>query len=168
MKKHGFTLIELMIVIVILGVLASTALPLYHAYIDSAAHSEASVNLVDIATKEEAYHAIHKEYIYTNDHKIEPIDNPYTKKPQKSNGANSSWVTLGYPDRTEDEGGIFGGPLYFRYMVNKVITGTTVKTIIYEVVAMRKLDDSNVEKMTLSQSNLGAITTTTEAYTTTP
>jgi prepilin-type N-terminal cleavage/methylation domain-containing protein len=51
--KKGFTLVELMIVVAIMGVLAAIAVPLYTGYIEDARQSEATANLQVIRTLEE-------------------------------------------------------------------------------------------------------------------
>jgi type IV pilus assembly protein PilE len=51
----GFTLIELMIVLTIIGILASVAFPAYSDYIQRARRSQGSQLMVQIADKEEMY-----------------------------------------------------------------------------------------------------------------
>ena len=48
MKKRGFTLIELMIVVAIIGILAAVAIPAFINYMKRAKTSEATVNLKSI------------------------------------------------------------------------------------------------------------------------
>ncbi len=57
MKKQGFTLVELMVVILIVGILAAVAIPLMHGRIDAAKWSEAKAAMGTIATGLRAYYA---------------------------------------------------------------------------------------------------------------
>ena len=49
-KQHGFTLVELMITVVIVGILASVAIPLYQANVTRAKAAEADAALGSIRT----------------------------------------------------------------------------------------------------------------------
>lgn len=54
-KKNGFTMIELMIVVVIVGVLAAIAIPIYGKYIKNSRMTEASARIGEILTASKAY-----------------------------------------------------------------------------------------------------------------
>jgi type IV pilus assembly protein PilE len=53
--SRGFTLIELMIVIVIIGILAAVAIPAYDDYVKKARRSQAQQLLLEIANRQEMY-----------------------------------------------------------------------------------------------------------------
>ncbi len=55
LNNQGFTLIELMIVVTIIGILASVAIPNYQKFQSRARQSEAKVALSGISTTENAY-----------------------------------------------------------------------------------------------------------------
>ncbi|MDQ6994341.1 MAG: prepilin-type N-terminal cleavage/methylation domain-containing protein [Mariprofundaceae bacterium] len=61
--SHGFTLIELMIVVAIIGILAAIAMPQFSAYRTKAFNSSAISDLRNIATGEEAYYVDHGTYV---------------------------------------------------------------------------------------------------------
>jgi type IV pilus assembly protein PilE len=61
-KVTGFTLIEIMIVVVILGVLASIAYPSYRRHALDAKRAEAKAVLSDVAAREEKYFFVCGKY----------------------------------------------------------------------------------------------------------
>jgi len=61
-RPRGFTLIELMIVLVVVGVLAAIALPSYQNYIVRAKRTQAQQVLQDIANREEQYRLDKRSY----------------------------------------------------------------------------------------------------------
>ena len=64
MKENmkGFTLIELMIVVAIIGILAAIAIPNFLNYQCKARQSEAKTNLASVATAQESYFAENGAY----------------------------------------------------------------------------------------------------------
>jgi type IV pilus assembly protein PilA len=65
-SKKGFTLIELMIVVAIIGILAAIAIPNFLRFQLKAKTSEAKVNLAAIRTAEESYLAEFGSYVVTS------------------------------------------------------------------------------------------------------
>ena len=60
--EKGFTLIELMIVIAIIGILAAVAIPQFAAYKTRSFNSTAQTDLRNAATAQEAYYVDEKTY----------------------------------------------------------------------------------------------------------
>jgi len=62
MKKNGFTLIELMVTIIIVGILSSVAYPSYMNYVQQTRRTEAQSKLIEIANRQEMYYLDHHVY----------------------------------------------------------------------------------------------------------
>ncbi len=62
LNKKGFTLIELMIVIAIIGILAAIAIPQFAAYRQKSYNSAAQSDLRNVKTNLEAFYADYQAY----------------------------------------------------------------------------------------------------------
>jgi type IV pilus assembly protein PilE len=65
-ESRGFTLIELMIVVVIVAILASIAIPAYNTQIRKSRRTDAKTALLDLAGREERYYDANPSTGYTN------------------------------------------------------------------------------------------------------
>ena len=61
-KQHGFTLIELVITIAVVGILAAIALPSYQQYVIRSKRSAAQAQMMDIANREQQYLLANRSY----------------------------------------------------------------------------------------------------------
>ena len=63
LKQKGFTLIELMIVVAVIGILAAIAMPSYTDYVKRGKAAEATSNLADLRVKMEQYFQDNRTYV---------------------------------------------------------------------------------------------------------
>jgi prepilin-type N-terminal cleavage/methylation domain-containing protein len=71
LKQKGFTLIELMIVVAIIGILAAVAIPAFMDYMKKSKKTEASLQLNKIAKNNKSYFIANASYV-TTDGAIQP------------------------------------------------------------------------------------------------
>ena len=65
-KVRGFSLVELMIVVVIIGVLAAIAYPSYRTYVRKSKRADAHAALTEMAAREERFYSNASPPIYSN------------------------------------------------------------------------------------------------------
>jgi len=110
-KNKGFTLIELMVVVIIVGILASVAVPIYRANIRKAMASEGAALLGSVLTAEKVYFAEHNTFTttkselgvdtignkYFTDYTVSSADaNGFTAETTGTGGAAGVTVTMTY------------------------------------------------------------------------
>lgn len=111
--SRGFTLTELMAVVVIMGILATLALLGYRKYLDSAKSSEAAYVVNGIRAAQEAYRAETLAYLDVSSslQNYYPTDDPTNKKVQWGAGTDAIAQRWRILNVTTD------GPVYYGYSV---------------------------------------------------
>ena len=114
-RRGGFTLIELMIVVAIIGILAAIAIPNFVRFQLRSKSSEGKTNLAAIRTAEESYFAEFGTYI------VAPISPAALPVPSSSKQVfvNTAGVGLGF----DQIGWAPERQVYFRYGVFVVVNG---------------------------------------------
>src|SRR5690554_2337838 len=81
-RSSGFTLIELMIVVAIVGILAAIAYPSYQRYVQDSRRSDARANLLQLAQFMERYYTANGRYVDGNGNAPAL---PFTEAPRDGN-----------------------------------------------------------------------------------
>ena len=113
-RRGGFTLIELMIVVAIIGILAAIAIPNFMRFQLKAKAGEGKTNLAAIRTAEESYMAEFGTYISTtSEHPL--LASVGAMKIAWGSAAPAGFGTIGWAPE---------GAVYYSYQVNAAADGT--------------------------------------------
>ncbi len=130
-NRKGFTLIELMIVVAIIGILAAIAIPNFISMQLRAKRAELPTNLDGIRTAEKAYHA---EWDSFTDAGPSPATTP--PRTQVVFTPTAAWANLGW---TAD------GKVRGKYQVTKVSGTTSSQTDDFNGSAVADVDGDTTE-----------------------
>ncbi len=134
----GFTLIELMIVVAIIGILAAVAIPAFMDYMKKGKRSEAELNLNVMAKANKANYVDHASYVETSQAATPTINccTQNTSGGKRCAAVNADWQGVATWDALDFE---LAQPFYFQYAYVGVVGGAT-----YTATATGDLDCDGV------------------------
>ncbi len=114
-RALGFTLVELMVVVALIGVLSAIAIPNFSKYILRAKSGEAAINIQAIITCEISYSGLQDIYLAAEESPPTPLSS--TRRPW--NDVSGNFTSLGFkPD----------GQVYFGYKATTSASNATFTT----------------------------------------
>lgn len=122
-KSHGFTLMELMVVVAIIGVLSAIAIPNFLRYQLRSRRTEGAVNVAAIRTAQVAHYGVNDRFVTPG--APNPPAHPFTTQRHPWHRGDAGWRQLGF----EPEGDV-----YFQYWTEGGI-GTEVSTFVATAIA---------------------------------
>ena len=91
MKQRGFTIIELMVVVVIIGILAAIAIPMFTGHMTHAKASEAMLQLNKMAVDAKTYYFANTKYPQGTAAVLPGADGSACAGPNRHFAASSAW-----------------------------------------------------------------------------
>lgn len=119
-QQAGFTLTELMVTVIVIGILAAVAVPSYTRYIRNVKMQEARTMLPQIAMKEKAYYLEFRNYLTTTQRN--PTAMPCGGSQQTWLATDAEWNALGFRPATPGT--------YFQYFVHANDNKTTLPSCV--------------------------------------
>jgi type IV pilus assembly protein PilE len=136
-RQQGFTLIELMIVVVLIAILASIGLPSYTNYVKRGKAMEASSQLADMRVKLEQWYQDNRTWVAVGAIPAACTDSTSTALPGRPGGAGVKYFTYTCPTLTattytvQAVGTVTGGDqsmVGFTYTIDQANAKTTTLT----------------------------------------
>jgi type IV pilus assembly protein PilE len=104
MKQQGFTLVEMLVVVAIIGIIAAVAMPAYQEHVDNARRAQAKGALVAFATRIERHYAETGSYEMDSDGAKMTADSLfYSAIPQGASGDDRDYILSIDDSGTDDE-----------------------------------------------------------------
>ncbi|MBK9032494.1 MAG: prepilin-type N-terminal cleavage/methylation domain-containing protein [Myxococcales bacterium] len=94
MQRRGFTLVELMVAVAIVGILAAIAIPQFSRTTRKARSSEVNAVFAEMRQRQEEYHLANGTYFSTGTGETDTYPTTPTKTAQLASSPPASWTTL--------------------------------------------------------------------------